>query len=140
GADAVIVRDGPLTLPSNSFVGGAAFPNVNPFYELISFTTPFTYNGGTLSITIRHKENGAGSNVSRFLEAPNGTTNDYKAFAAPGADATMGSFSVMEVVRINVLPEPTCIALIVFGLMPAMRLSKIGLKRSNAVPRLNHHS
>src|SRR5262249_46372646 len=86
GADAVTVRDGPLTLPTNSFVGGAVFPDINPFYLMIPFSTPFTYNGGTLSVTIRHKDSDATSGGARFLEAPNvagsGPTLGYDCRAA----------------------------------------------------------
>src|SRR2546426_6496065 len=55
GPDAVTVRSGALTIPTNSFPGGAT-PNAFGF-ELL-FTKPFVYNGSDLLITTRHTGNG----------------------------------------------------------------------------------
>jgi hypothetical protein len=60
----VLVHDGALTIAANSLVGGAG---VNPWGPTIAFQTPYVYQGGSLSILIRH----SGSNISttRFLDA-----------------------------------------------------------------------
>ncbi len=61
--DAVMVRSGPMVLPSGFNPGGALTPNVNPWGGTIAFTTPYTYTGGDLLLTIRHAGHtgGAGS-------------------------------------------------------------------------------
>ncbi|HET6575575.1 MAG TPA: hypothetical protein VFG68_18380 [Fimbriiglobus sp.] len=51
GPGTVLARSGPITFPANSFVGGAG---PNPFGPLISFTTPYTYTGSDLLLTISH--------------------------------------------------------------------------------------
>ena len=48
GPGTVLARSGPITFPTNSFVGGAG---PNPFGPLISFTTPYTYTGLDLLLT-----------------------------------------------------------------------------------------
>ena len=55
GDDLVTARSGPLTIFEDSFPSGSA---PNPLGPQISFTTPFTYHGGPLLVTIRHTGNG----------------------------------------------------------------------------------
>jgi hypothetical protein len=56
GADVVQVRSGPLTIPAGSFPDTVGVPNA--FGPIITFSTPYTYTGGHLLITIRHTGNG----------------------------------------------------------------------------------
>jgi hypothetical protein len=49
GTDTVLARSGPLDIAAGTFIGGGT---VNPFYQ-IPFSTPYTYTGGDLVITIR---------------------------------------------------------------------------------------
>lgn len=51
GAGTVLARGGPITFAANSFPGGAG---PNPFGPLIPFTTPYTYTGGDLLLTLSH--------------------------------------------------------------------------------------
>jgi hypothetical protein len=67
GADAVLVRSGPLTMQPAALPGGALTPAVNPWGETIAFTTPYLYTGGDLLITIRHTGNGV---TSGAVETP----------------------------------------------------------------------
>ncbi|HUR29524.1 MAG TPA: hypothetical protein VM509_15145 [Planctomycetota bacterium] len=62
GPDVVQVRGGPLSLSSGFFPGGALTPNVNPYGQLVTFTTPYAYQGGNLLLTIRHTGNGTTNN------------------------------------------------------------------------------
>jgi hypothetical protein len=48
GPDVTTVISGPLDIPGGSFVGGAG---PNPFYFL-TFSTPYTYQGGDLLVTV----------------------------------------------------------------------------------------
>lgn len=51
GADVVQVRSGPLTFAAGDFTAGGP---PSPFGVVISFTTPFTYQGGDLLIDLTH--------------------------------------------------------------------------------------
>ncbi|MFP6859439.1 MAG: choice-of-anchor D domain-containing protein [Roseibacillus sp.] len=53
--DAVTVRSGTLTVLNREYPAGATPNELGP---QIAFTTPYTYNGGDLLITIRHSGNG----------------------------------------------------------------------------------
>jgi hypothetical protein len=68
GPDAVLVRSGPLTLPAGFLPGGVAYPGVAPWGGTISFTTPYSYRGGDLLITLHHTGNGV--NLSGYVETP----------------------------------------------------------------------
>lgn len=48
----VLVRSGSLTIPAGSFSNTSSGPEANTFYQAISFTTPYTYQGGDLVIDI----------------------------------------------------------------------------------------
>jgi hypothetical protein len=67
GADAVLVRSGPLTIPALSFPGGNLEPVPNDFGYVIPFATPFVYGGGDLLIHIRLSGHNEGT--TRFLDA-----------------------------------------------------------------------
>jgi hypothetical protein len=70
GPDAVQVRAGPLTLPAGFFPGGALAPNINEFGSVLEFTSPYTYSGGTLLLTIRHTGNGISSGFLDTVSSP----------------------------------------------------------------------
>ena len=67
GADVVTVRSGPLTIPIGALIGG---PGPNPFFDL-AFTTPYTYTGGPLLVTLNHT--GAGIPVSTSVAIGSGS-------------------------------------------------------------------
>lgn len=122
GPDAVTVRSGPLTIPANAFPGGQT---PNPFGFLISFTTPYTYLGGDLLITLRHTGNGV---TQQFLDAAT-TGSTYQSIAAPSDIATMAVPGFIENTRIIALeyisggqqvsdiPEPGTCWLLGLGLL-----------------------
>jgi len=61
GPDAVQVRAGAINFGAGSLPGGAVSPGFNQWGPVIVFTSPYTYTGGNLLITIRHTGNGATS-------------------------------------------------------------------------------
>jgi hypothetical protein len=60
----VLVHDGALTIGASSLVGGVG---ANPWGPTIAFQTPYVYQGGALSIMIRH--DGSNASTTRFLDA-----------------------------------------------------------------------
>lgn len=54
GADAIVVKSGPITIPAGAFpyVQSNTRPNENLWF--VQFTEPFVYKGGPLSVTIRN--------------------------------------------------------------------------------------
>jgi hypothetical protein len=85
GPDVVTVHSGPLTIPANFFTGGAG---PNPFAKIV-FTTPYTYTGGNLLLTLREL---GGVGNSLFLDAvslPLAGTDSV--FVIENADATSGT-------------------------------------------------
>jgi hypothetical protein len=75
GPDAVLAREGPLTIPALSFAGGAMSPSINEWGHIIDFSTPYTYNGEDLLITIRYSGND--TLTYRFFDALNTTHTSY---------------------------------------------------------------
>jgi hypothetical protein len=67
---AIVVYDQDLIIPANALQGG---PGPNPFY-IIDFTTPYTYNGGNLLLTISAPNNGTLLGVDANSPDQNGDT------------------------------------------------------------------
>lgn len=117
GGDTILARSGNLTLPANSFAGGANTPATNPWGPLISFTTPYTYGGGDLVIEIRH--DGGTFTPTRFLDAV-GTANPaygtaFRSITATSFGATTGTNAAFTITQLEfVIPSPGAAAL--FGL------------------------
>ncbi|HVZ16651.1 MAG TPA: GC-type dockerin domain-anchored protein [Terriglobales bacterium] len=62
-----LVRSGPLTIAVGSFDGSTASPGINPFTTLVTFSTPYVYQGGDLVIDIVRSGSGlTGSNAKNF--------------------------------------------------------------------------
>lgn len=124
GADTVLALSGPLTLPDNALVdlpGEVA----NPFYDL-SFTTPYTYAGGDLAVTIRAIPTIGNPAIAVDAIAPS-TTSINTVAVAFSADATTGSVGIgnAPVTRfgydVAAVPEPATWAMMLggFGLLGA---------------------
>jgi hypothetical protein len=62
GPDRVLCHTGPVTMPTGSFPAGSN-PPADRFGHVITFSTPFTYNGGDLCVTIRHTGNDTATNA-----------------------------------------------------------------------------
>ncbi len=114
GPDVVMGRNGPLTIPANSFPGGAVWPpNVNDFGYEIMFANPYTYHAGdTLLFTVRHTGNDTGTN--RFLDSVASGT-DVQALSATSYTATTGSSASFSISKILYTPEPSALALLAVG-------------------------
>lgn len=63
GADAILVRSGPMTIPAKAFpyVESETIACENEWF--IQFTEPFVYNGGPLSMTIRNNSGAGGTTL-----------------------------------------------------------------------------
>jgi hypothetical protein len=110
GADAVDVREGPLTIPAGAFRGGALAPQRNPWGFTVPFSEPYTYVGGDLCITIRQSGHDGGASNYRFLEAVTplqpGWGTRFAALIGPGVNATSGNWLMLSVSNLRfVLPR-----------------------------------
>jgi hypothetical protein len=103
-ADVVTVRSGPYTLPANSLPGGAG---PNGFF-FIPFTTPYTYSGGGLLLTLR--QNGSSGLALLPLDgvALAGLAGVADSVRGGGDDATSGQaqFSNVPVTALQYTPIP----------------------------------
>jgi hypothetical protein len=73
GPDLTLVRSGPINFGPAYFPGGALSPEFNPFCPPITFTTPYTYQGGNLLLMVRHTGNNAGSGALDWVSSSFGT-------------------------------------------------------------------
>jgi hypothetical protein len=116
GADVVTVRSGPLTIPANAFPGGSS---PNPFGIEIAFTTPYTYEGGDLLITLRATGNGVDTT---FTDADTRTSFGFQTIGAASFTGTTndgitgGTNQIAELVFTTpAVPEPSSLALLALG-------------------------
>jgi hypothetical protein len=111
------VRSGPLTFTAGSFNFGSS---PNPFGPVVTFTTPYLYTGGDLTIELRFTQQ-TGATTQSPLDGVlasggpgNGWGVDFAARFAAGSTATTattnGNFVVTNLVTTGV-PEPTSLAL-----------------------------
>jgi hypothetical protein len=113
----VVVRSGPLTMTANSYPGGATAPTPNDWGFFISFTTPYTYNGGDLVIHFSHD----GSNLSnnRFLDSISTTGPGYgtavRALSGTGYQVATGSAASFTIMQLTYIPAPSSLALLGLG-------------------------
>ena len=106
GTDAVMVRSGSLTIGAEGFPAGG---DPNAFGVEIVFTTPYTYTGGNLLITIRHSGNGISSDGLESTAEP----GDYQLLTATGYDAIEGAGNDMLITQLSyVVPEPSSLMLL----------------------------
>ncbi len=65
GADAVTARTGPMTIPARAMVGDPEVPAATVRHPsvVIGFDKPFVYQGGAITITIRHSGNSTGTTI-----------------------------------------------------------------------------
>jgi hypothetical protein len=115
-SDAVIVRDGPLTILTDGFPGGA---KPSPFGTVIPFATPYTYTGGNLLVTIRHTGNlvdtpfpgldAATTIIGKFQTIFDTTNTD----TSPTSNFSLGTPTFQF--SYSAVPEPGTLALIGCG-------------------------
>lgn len=113
--DAMLVRSGPLTIPTGALQGG---PGVNPFYH-IAFDTPFLYTGGDLVMLLTHT--GSGFGRSRFVDGEGvytglGNTVFAREFDAGAGEVGFVNFPVTEFLFERMpVSEPASLALLLLG-------------------------
>jgi hypothetical protein len=119
GADVVAVRSGPLTIPAGSLQDTAGVPNA--FGPMILFSTPYTYTGGDLLITIRHTGN---SLAAEHMDAVNDTAliSTLAAFSFAGSFHESILFNpVSPVYQLQfepvAVPEPATFTLLSVGVL-----------------------
>lgn len=117
GADAVLARSGTLTIPANTFVNGAG-GGLSSFYDL-GFTTPYTYAGGDLAVTIRMTPTSGNAGIPIDAFTPDERINTVFGFGS--ANATTGTVgdAFAPVTRfgfvIAAVPEPETWAMMIGG-------------------------
>jgi hypothetical protein len=116
GPDTTTVLSGPLTIPANSFVGGAG---PNPFYD-ITFTTPHLYTGGDLLFTLRHTPvSGPAVNVDANT-LPNPVTDTVGALGSASTSGQAHFFTSPVTAldfgpAVTAVPEPFSLTLLGIG-------------------------
>jgi len=117
GADATTVRSGSLTINANSYPGGGS---PNAFGPVITFTTPYTYQGTDLLITIRSTGNGSTDFVldtdANFLGTSYQQGGGYTATTANASIARIPVIELQFVVPVSGVPEPGSLSLLPIGL------------------------
>lgn len=128
GGDLTLVRGGALTITAGSWAagGGTAGSPAGAWEPYIDFTTPFTYLGGNLTLTVRHDGNDGGT--AQFADensaAPFGAGNwahyasTQPAYAATNSNANRLG---MLVTNFRVVPGPATLALLGLGGLVAIR-------------------
>ena len=114
GADVVSVRSGPLSIPAGALIGG---PGPNPFYD-IPFTTPYSYTGGPLLVTLTHTGQGAVFFFNDAVAVGGGLGNSVFQDAFSAVSGTEG-FLNLPVTRFGTpreLPAPATLMLFGLGL------------------------
>jgi hypothetical protein len=103
GADAVTGRSGALAVATGAYPGGN---NPNAFGPLLSFDTPYVYQGGDLLITLRH--NGSGGGDFPFIETLPSQDGWFECLAAEGQSATAAVYTAdTPVIQLSFeLPQP----------------------------------
>jgi len=76
GPDITSVRSGPLTLQPQAYFNTQQPGEISPWGPLIEFDTPFIYQGGNITITVRH-------NGHNNFDAPNFSFDSVFPFGEP---------------------------------------------------------
>lgn len=115
----VLVRSGSLTVSQGAFkpngAPGAGSASL-PFYEMITFSTPYTYLGGDLVVDVGY----LGGTESIGIDATPNTNSTFPyrmkmGAGVNGTDANYGEFSFPAMQFITVVPGPSSIALVGIG-------------------------
>jgi len=122
------VRSGSLSVAPGTYVKGPDAATPAPWGPVITFTTPYTYNGGSLLMELRHTGNGdAAGNL--FVDTVADVAGSWQAIAntTTGAAyaATTGVIgaTAAPVMRLNVVavPEPATCAILGLGAAALLR-------------------
>ncbi len=135
GSDAVNVRSGALSFAAGAFPSGHA---PNSFGPEISFSTPFTYSGGDLLLTVRTNGNTQGTTVA--VDAEGNLLGKYQGFGSTvGSSATVGNGATTTTVVLafdvqSGVPEPGTALLMLSGVWAALWYAGRARKRFDVDP------
>lgn len=129
GGDLTLVRGGAFTITAGSYAAGNGVGNpAGAWAPYIDFTTPFTYLGGNLTLTVRHDGNDGGTAqfVDENTASPFGAGNwsHYASTAQPGsysATTSNANRNGILVTNFRVVPGPATLALLGLGGLVAFR-------------------
>jgi hypothetical protein len=109
GADVVTVRSGALNIPAGAFPFGSS---PNAFAPVIPFTTPYTYNGGSILFTLTDNGTANGFSVDGNTQDANGSTVLNNSFNATTGTANFFNYPITEISFTASVPEPATWALL----------------------------
>lgn len=127
GADATLVRSGPLTFAAGSFPAG---DRPNTFGPLIPFDTPYTYTGGDLLVMVTHPGSNEVVVADAEMDAELGGV-----FGSSGGSSALVSLGRAPVVQLELdTPVPAPVPMLAVGgrLALAALLVASGVGRSRA--------
>jgi len=112
GAGTVLARSGSLSIPANSFTGGAG---PNPFGLQIVFTTPFTYTGGNLLLTLTYSTPTADFYFDLATIAAGAQARSDVNYNSPTVTNDLGTKAIVTEFTYTAAPEPTTAVLLLGG-------------------------
>ena len=131
GPGTVLARNGPITFPANSFVGGAG---PNPFGPLIPFTTPYTYTGLDLLLTFSD----TAFSTAIVCDAQAGLVGtaqgrqDVGLYNSSTVPQNVDGFAVIVQFDYVTVPEPTTLTLSGLTVLGGLAYRSIGRRRAKA--------
>jgi hypothetical protein len=131
GPGTVLARSGPITFPANSFVGGS---NPNPFGPLIPFTTPYTYTGLDLLLTISD----TAFSTALVFDAQAGLFStaqgqqDIGVYNSPTEPQSVAGFALIVQFDYITVPEPSTMTLSGLTVLAGMAYRSFGRRRATA--------
>lgn len=124
-----MVQSGSLTMSGFSQTNLGSTPN--PWSNVVSFQTPYTYTGGALCLEFRHTGSNIVNPAGAFLEAvattaPGYAGNQYRSYTAVGDAATTGALATFTMINLQYtpVPEPASMAVLGLGALAVMRRRK----------------
>jgi hypothetical protein len=110
GPDGVLVRSGPLELPTNSLEGAAASGTTASFTYTLAFSRPVVYAGGDIVITIRHSGSASGfvPDLDAAASPANGVGTRVRALGTTSAEASTGTFGPFPIMRLAYTVPSVC--------------------------------
>jgi hypothetical protein len=119
----VQVRNGSLSFSAGAFQGGAVNPTTNPFGPVITFSTPYTYQGGDLVVLISHTPGSLSiGGLDALSTSSSGYGTDYRAFTANSFNGISGLQISMTITQFTTAPATP----VPFEFSPALGLGVLG--------------
>ena len=112
GAGTVLARSGSLSIPAHSFTGGAG---PNPFGLQIVFTTPFTYTGGNLLLTLTYSAPTTDLYFDLAATVTGAQARTEANYNSPTVTNDLGTKAIVTEFTYTAAPEPTTAVLLLGG-------------------------